>query len=213
MGGAFFGSLTGLTGFGRGAAGCAVSGLRWCGTSNSVSTCGALARFRSSPGSNRVITPYSPSYPATRRTAPRRSRPIASRRISPPAWPMSSSGTVRRMSSSAPRAATRWFSCDSTVLDFAPTPWISPRISCSWMRCSTWPSRWWPAGRSARSSTRLSTPTVSGLPHSGQRPPCSRVRSGSQFTPQARCPSAWYLPSSGKNSSVPARPRPSRTAK
>ena len=53
---------------------------------------------------------------------------------------------------------------------------------------------------------------VSGLPHSGQIPPAALVLAGSQFTSQTRCPSAWYLPSSGKKLSVPARPSPVRSA-
>ena len=35
---------------------------------------------------------------------------------------------------------------------------------------------------------------------------------GSRRTPHLRCPSRWYLPSSGKNSIVPSRPRPVRRA-
>ena len=56
------------------------------------------------------------------------------------------------------------------------------------------------------------TPTVSGLPQTGQRPPCFRVSPGEKQTWQWRCPSRWYLPSSGKNSSVPPYPSPVSSA-
>ncbi len=65
-----------------------------------------------------------------------------------------------------------------------------------------------PSGRPASSSTRLSTPTVSARPQTGHLPPNSFVWCGSRTTPQSRCPSRWYLPSSGKNSTVPSRPSP-----
>ena len=64
-----------------------------------------------------------------------------------------------------------------------------------------------PSGRSASSSTRCITPTVTGLPQTGQTPSWARVVGGSQTMPQARWPSKWYLPSSGKNSMVPRKPR------
>ena len=70
-----------------------------------------------------------------------------------------------------------------------------------------------PAGRSARASTRCSTPMVSFFPHTGQTPPSAAVSAGVRQTPQFRWPSRWYLPSSGKNSTVPRNPSPVRMAR
>ncbi len=69
-----------------------------------------------------------------------------------------------------------------------------------------------PAGRSASSSTRCSTPMVSFFPHTGHRPFRSAVSTGVRQTPHLRWPSRWYLPSSGKNSTVPRNPSPVRMA-
>ena len=67
-----------------------------------------------------------------------------------------------------------------------------------------------PAGRSASSSTRCSTPMVSFFPHTGHSPPRSAVSAGVRHPLQFRCPSRWYFPSSGKNSRVPRSPSPVR---
>ena len=209
------------TGFSFSGARRAVGARRGLGTTTGAATSNSasVSEIRSSSGSNSRMIPYSPSKPGVRLTCPARSRRIASPSSSPPTRVTSSSGTVRRIASSGPSAATSVLSFASTVFERGPTPLISPRIWLSCTRCTTSGASAgrWSSGRSARSSTRDSTPTVSGLPHSGQRPPASRVRAGAQFTPHARWPSAWYLPSSGKNSTVPARAaplrRPSRMAK
>ena len=70
-----------------------------------------------------------------------------------------------------------------------------------------------PAGRSASASTRCSTPMVSFFPHTGHSPFKSAVSAGVRQTPQLRCPSRWYLPSSGKNSMVPRNLSPVRMAR
>ena len=62
--------------------------------------------------------------------------------------------------------------------------------------------------RSASSSTRLITPTVSGRRTRGSGRRAGGSRSGSSRTPHLRWPSRWYLPSSGKNSTVPRKPSP-----
>ena len=84
----------------------------------------------------------------------------------------------------------------------------------SWIRLvnPAAPGGRYPGGRSASSATRCSTPTVRGLPHCGQISSSALVCSGSTRTPHLRCPSRWYFPSSGKNSTVPARPFPVRSA-
>jgi hypothetical protein len=51
-----------------------------------------------------------------------------------------------------------------------------------------------PPGRVASVSTRLSTPRVSGFPHTGQLPMSDRVCAGVKHTPHFRWPSAWYFP-------------------
>ena len=75
------------------------------------------------------------------------------------------------------------------------------------------PSGFTPAGRPARASTRCSTPMVSFFPHTGHNPSRSSVSAGVRQTPQFRWPSRWYLPSSGKNSTVPRNPSPVRIAR
>ena len=60
----------------------------------------------------------------------------------------------------------------------------------------------------SRRATRCSTPMVSFFPQTGQTPPSAAVSAGVRQTPQFRWPSRWYLPSSGKNSMVPASPSP-----
>ena len=98
-----------------------------------------------------------------------------------PALAISSIGTRSRISSSGPSRSTRPSTSAATVLVLGPTPRISPTISGSWitLRNPAAPAGRAPGGRSASSSTRCSTPTVSGLPHSGQRPP----RRGSRPAP------------------------------
>ncbi len=102
----------------------------------------------------------------------------------------------------------------ATDLDFGPTPAISPRISGSGTNEANpaAPSSRYPSGRSASASTRCCTPIVGFFPQAGHLPPASRVSSGVIRTSQARWPSRWYLPSSGKNSTVPPKPSPVRKA-
>ena len=118
------------------------------------------------------------------------------------------------MVSSGPSAPTSRPTSAVTFLLFGPVPRISPMICGSWTRQvkPAAPSGRKPAGRSASSATRCSTPTVSGLPHAGHLSSSAVVCSGSMRTPHLRCPSRWYFPSSGKNSRVPSRPRPVRSA-
>ncbi len=109
-------------------------------------------------------------------TSPRRSLATASPSGTECAA-MSSTGTSWRIDSSGPRAAVSLSISPSTRLLLGPTPTISLITSGSGTRLVN-PAA--PAGRtgsarSASASTRLSTPTVSGLPHSGQSPPCARV--------------------------------------
>ena len=85
-------------------------------------------------GWNRRTRPYSPSYPASLMTSPRRSRSIASVSGVPPMTARSSAGTSRRMASSGPNAATRRSMTALTRLLFGPTERISPMISASGTR-------------------------------------------------------------------------------
>ena len=85
----------------------------------------------SSAGSNNRIVPYTPSYPASRRTSPRRSRAMASATMDGARAARSSSGTAPRMESSGPNRSTMALTCVVTDFDLAPTPAISPSISGS----------------------------------------------------------------------------------
>ena len=100
-------------------------------------------------------------------------------------------------------------------LDLGPTSRSSERISgsCTRQRNGVVRAGAASSARSASSSTRCITPTVSGLPQAGQRPSRRRVSGGSSRTPQARWPSRWYFPSSGKNSTVPPYPSPVSSAR
>ena len=77
-------------------------------------------------GPNRETTPYSPSYPASRRTSPRRRRLTASPSRLPPTRRRSSTSALVRMPSSGPRAATSLSTSAPTFLLFGPVAMISP---------------------------------------------------------------------------------------
>ena len=142
-----------------------------------------------------------------RSTSPRRMRPMPSASRSPPAAAMSSSRRLPQDGQLGPQAAQqlRSISClapaSSRRRRRRPRP--APRAAGS--GCERDAAR--PGGRLRGgrpvSSTRCITPTVTSLPQTGQMPPCASVVGGSQAMPQARWPSRWYLPSSGKNSIVP----------
>ncbi|WP_406567253.1 hypothetical protein [Azospirillum fermentarium] len=103
----------------------------------------------------------------------------------------------------------------ATAFDATPVPTISDRISGRGTRLVTGPAVGGGTGtsRSASISTRWATPTVTRVPHTGHSPPSASVSFGSSRTPQVRCPSIWYLPSSGKNSTVPPYPSPLSSAR
>jgi hypothetical protein len=75
-------------------------------TGGEAGTSKSALAWSSSPGRNRRTRPYSPSYPASLMTSPRRSRLIASVSAVPPIPARSSAGTSWRMASSGPNAAT-----------------------------------------------------------------------------------------------------------
>ena len=133
----------------------------------------------------------------------------------PAVWAMSSTGTSRRMENSGPRA---WSICSYSawvLFPAAEAPVEAAITSGRGAKLSKGlaPSGRNPAGRSARASTRCSTPMVSFFPQTGQTPPSAAVSAGVRQTPQFRWPSRWYLPSSGKNSTVPWNPSPVRMAR
>ena len=68
-------------------------------------------------------------------------------------------------------------------------------------------------GRTALTAAEKSEGQISFLPQTGHRPPLASVSAGVRQTPQFRWPSRWYLPSSGKNSTVPWNPSPVRMAR
>jgi len=77
------------------------------------------------------MRPYSPSYPASLMTSPRRSRVIVSVSGGPPMRASSSVGTSRGIASSGPKAATSRSMTAFTLLLFGPTERISLMISAS----------------------------------------------------------------------------------
>ena len=162
-----------------------------------------------------VMTPYSPSYPGTRRTcAAAQPRDGLGEQLAAGLADRPRPATAVRISSSGPSAATSALSWPSTVLLRGPTPLISPRISASgtrWVTCWACAGATPPAGRRGpRPGSARRRSAACRTPGSGRRPPGSAR--AAQLTPQARWPSAWYLPSSGKNSIVPCRPSPVRSA-
>ena len=133
----------------------------------------------------------------------------------PAARAMSSTGTSRRMENSGPSVAEHLLIQGlGTFLPAAEPPVEAAMTSGRGARLSKGLalSGRKPAGRSASASTRCSTPMVSFFPHTGQTPPSAAVSAGVRQTPQFRWPSRWYLPSSGKNSTVPWNPSPVRMA-
>ena len=153
--------------------------------------------------------------PAGQHDLPRAAAGAAPRRC-PAARPSPARPAARRcrIDSSGPNRSTSRPTAASTDFDFGPTPSSSPTTcgSCTRQRHPGAPAGAYPGARSASASTRCSTPTVTGLPQTGQRPSRARVSAGSSRTSQVRCPSRWYLPSSGKNSIVPSSPTPVSSA-
>ena len=88
----------------------------------------------SSSGANTRMTPYSPSKPASRITAPRRTRSTASATSGGAAFAIASTGTRSRISSSGPSRSTMPATVAATALLLGPTPRTSPTSSGSWSR-------------------------------------------------------------------------------
>ena len=153
----------------------------------------------SSPGSNREISPYSPSNPPLRRTRPARRRRTPSAAAKPATRSISMGSASRRMCISSPNArrSEKYASCTRRLA--APAPREAESSSGKGTRLSNGfaPSGRAPSGRRASASTRCKTPMVSRRPHTGHTSPNLRASLGSRQTPQLRCPSRWYFPSSG----------------
>ena len=144
-----------------------------------------------SPGVSREMTPYSPSKPGLRSTCPARRRRMPSATQGPAARAMSSTGTSRRMEHSGPSFRSScsyraWvaFPAAEAPVEAAMTSGRGARLSKGLAVSGRNP-----AGRSARASTRCSTPMVSFFPHTGQMPPRAAVSAGVRQTPQFRWPS------------------------
>ena len=190
------------TGFAAGTAGPTGSGAGPLCATGGVGSGSSSARSNSNPTDdprrssslvNIRTVPYCPSKPAARITRPWRIREIASAMMAEPARWTSSRAACSRMNSSGPRRDTRSSYLRLTVLVLRPTPRISASNSSRATKLRKGAARGGRASgtvwRSASSSTRCITPSVSGLPHSGQRPACFRVSWGEYLTPHLRWPS------------------------
>ena len=160
------------------------------------------------------MAPYSPSNPGRRSTCPSRRRRMPSATQGPASRCRSSMGTSRRIVNSGPRVCSKRSYCSRVF--------FSRRPSRRWRRRSP------PAGGQALEGLGFLRPEarrpVGQLLHpvlhpDGQLFPAHRTQSapfrrlgGVRHTPQFRCPSRWYFPSSGKNSRVPRSPSPVRIA-
>ena len=155
-----------------------------------------------------------PVKPGAALHLPQPQAPDALRHAGPASRCRSSMGTSRRIVNSGPRVCSKRSYCSRVFSRRPSRRWRrrSPPAGGPGSRRGLASSGRKPAGRSASSSTRCSTPMVSFFPHTGHSPPRSAVSAGVRHTPQFRCPSRWYFPSSGKNSRVPRSPSPVRIA-
>ena len=147
--------------------------------------------FSSSSVLNRRITPYSPSKPGIRSTCPLRSRRMPSAILVPDTRRISSRGSVLSISNSAPSSESICTYSFSAFLLAAEQPIDAAITSGSGTRLSNAfaPSRTYPSGRSASSSTRCDTPIVILRPHTGHTPLYFIVSEGVRQRLHFLCPS------------------------